>query len=267
MSNKVIITSITIVTIVIVAFLGVYSMNRGITLVQGAFRAFPEVDLRRVEVEFTLFSPKDGRPVAEYRVQLGKDGSFNVRVKEEGEYLLKQTGTSYPNSVLIDPTFSSTMLTYFYKFSKGSVITLEELYICEAIKLLRPVKGGIYNEPNEVTFAWQKIPFAEFYGLNIVQIHDNGHEGYVITTGCDANSINYGSLKDLPILDRKQVVPETFVELGAYNTKFTPLKAGQYWWYVTAYKFRKDKKGYLTISRSSDITGLQTFFAIEGSPK
>jgi len=263
LSNKIVITSITIVTIVIVTFFGVYSRNREITLIQGTYKAFPEVDLRRVEVEFTLFSSKDRSPVKKYSTRLGKDGSFNIRVREEGEYLLTQTGQTFPDSVFIDPMFSSDRLTYFYKFRRGSVITLDELYICEAIKLLSPVNGGVYNEPNEVVFAWQKIPFADFYGLNIVQIHDDGNEEYLITTGCDANSIGYGRLRDLQIMETKQVGPETFAELGAYNTKFTSLKTGRYWWYVTAYKFRKDKKGHLTISRSSDLAAFQMFFSIE----
>lgn len=248
-----------LVPVLIILFGGSCSKNK--CMVEGKYVAFPEINLKYVEVEFTLFDKENMTPVNRYRTKLNRDGSFSIRVKERGEYLLMLSGGDHLSFTLKEPVFSNDMVPYFYNFQDGEVIKLEGLYISDAIKIISPETGKVYTELNGLVFEWPDIPFADFYDLDIFRISQDGEEEIVISVHGIRNRVRYESIKALKLVEKKKIDFDTWVALGSFNRRFSGLTPGKYGIVVYAYKLLPARRDLLLVGQTSTLR--KTYFFVE----
>jgi hypothetical protein len=210
------------------------------------------VDSTLGEVCFTLFDKEHFEEVNEYRTKLKKNGSFKIKVKEQGEYFLMQTGATYPSFRGVKTMLSNNLSCYFYNFKKGEVIKLDDIYISNTIKIINPGKDTVCTSMDELVFEWEEISFADFYTLNIIKINEEDEEQLLISTRKIKNKIEYKTIRTLEIIGKKKLDLNKIVKLDSYNTMFNELNKGKYKIGIIAYKIVDEKKDFLMLSNTHE---------------
>jgi hypothetical protein len=225
-----------------------YIQNR--CVLEGRYIISPKDDLCVRIMIFTLFD-KNG-PVNDYTFRLKNDGSFRIGVKERGEFYLMQTGESYPTYSPEKRVFSNEDRPYFYKFEKGKSIKLDDIYISKLIKIESPKENEKYRDPNELTFRWSAVPFADLYSLHIVKVTNSGDREIILSTHrIDSNSVSYKDIRN------KQIIEETIdyndlKKATMFNRVNKPINSGEYELMIDAYKYYYEKKYHLLLSHTDN---------------
>ena len=231
-------------------------------VLEGKYVIFPGVNPKMIQLTYTLFD-KSKKSVNDYTFRLKKDGSFRIAIKDRGEFYLMQTGESYPTTNPFDRiVYSNEMRPYFYKFEKDSVIKLDDIYVSKLIEIELPKENENYGDPNELTFRWTSVPFADCYSLTVVKLSNSGDEEIILSSHkIDSNDVSYKAIKDNKIITG-EISYDDLKNSPMFNRVNKPLNKGKYKLLVQAYKHYDEKKDVWLLSHTD--YNKRHYFYIDG---
>lgn len=218
-------------------------------ILEGQYKTDNKIGLKGIRLQFTLMDQEKNE--YSYFINLKKDGSFRIKIKQRGNYLLYVSMVSYPREYWKEPILSNHSDFYTINTKYNGVFRLKDIYISDVIEIISPKENEEIYLNKDFTFEWEKSDLADYYSVSFYVVNQNGQKEPVISVyGIKENTITLYRIRKLKIV-RGKIDFNTIVNIGMFKRIKVQLKPGRYGLTVSGYVILPDEKRVIDVTKTS----------------
>lgn len=238
--------------LILLVMIGLGGCSPKQSIIEGRFISGGAKTLKDIEIQLTLINPHT-KTSDQYITKLNSKGHFRIKVTQQGEHLFIFGIAKYPSDLWVYPQIADVLDPRVYDIMPSRILKMKDLYLNDAIKIIKPDAADQFDVADDITFKWAPISIADFYDLIITkQAAEKNEQLAVSSHHFKTNRITFADIRRL-VLVEGLISFDQATESEGFNRKFHDLTAGEYAVRITAYKEVQSEKKAIRLCQSRAI--------------